>query len=207
MKHRISDPSKVFFTSDTHYDHKNIVRGVTEWTDPPEILDLTTRPFSDTEEMNRFLVESINDTVSENDTLYHLGDVCLSSEYKTLEFISKIRCKHIYLVYGNHDSNIISSRQLRESFAACSYYCELKLEKELFTLFHYPIDDWKNMNKGSFMLHGHQHNRKEWLTASRRMDVGFDAHQKPISLEFIYDTLSKNPVVRNPKYPRLQPRS
>jgi calcineurin-like phosphoesterase family protein len=180
-----------------------MVRGITEWKDPDHILDMTCRPYNTLEEMNDAIVDSINNLVGENDVLFHLGDFCIANTSKVIEFRNRINCKNIHLIYGNHDDAIYSSTNLRELFTSTNHYAEIKYNNELFTLMHYPIDDWKNMNHGSYMVHGHQHNKTEVITASRRIDVGFDGHSKPVSLRYIHETLSKNPIVRNHKYPRL----
>lgn len=49
-----------FFTSDTHYNHKNIIK-------------YCERPFANVEEMNRELVERHNAIVKPGDTVYHLN--------------------------------------------------------------------------------------------------------------------------------------
>ena len=60
---------QIWFTSDTHYAHKNICRGVSEWTAADK-----TRDFETLNEMNLQIVKSINDHIGQDDVLYHLGD-------------------------------------------------------------------------------------------------------------------------------------
>ena len=60
----------IWFISDTHFGHKNICYGVSEW----ENKITNTRPFNSLEEMNWAIVNSINNYVKEDDILYHLGD-------------------------------------------------------------------------------------------------------------------------------------
>ena len=55
--------SEIFFTSDTHFGHGNILE-----------LCPTTRPFASAEEMNDVIVERWNEKVGKKDTVYHLGD-------------------------------------------------------------------------------------------------------------------------------------
>lgn len=58
----------IFFTSDQHYGHKNVIT-------------YCNRPFTSVEEMNDKLVEFHNQTVTKKDDLvYHLGDFSLSIE-------------------------------------------------------------------------------------------------------------------------------
>ena len=51
----------MWFTADTHFGHSNII-------------ELTHRPFSSVQEMDRRLIANINDRVSARDSLYILGD-------------------------------------------------------------------------------------------------------------------------------------
>ncbi len=55
---------------------------------------------------------------------------------------------------------------------------EIKREKRLIVMCHYPIRVWHHWDKGSLMLHGHTHGeiqpvRKFHLV----LDVGVDAHK------------------------------
>ena len=52
--------NNIWFTSDTHYNHKNICRGVTNWNrDSEEELERTTRDFPDLDVMNEAIVNII----------------------------------------------------------------------------------------------------------------------------------------------------
>lgn len=96
----------VWFTSDTHYNHKNICYGLSDWTDK----DQSCRKFDTIEEMNEKLIKNINDYVKENDTLYHLGDWSFGGKESIWEFRRRINCKNIILVPGNHDHHIKNNK-------------------------------------------------------------------------------------------------
>ncbi len=51
----------IFFTSDTHFGHK-------------DIIDYYKRPYASVEEMDAALEKNWNETVKPNDKVYHLGD-------------------------------------------------------------------------------------------------------------------------------------
>lgn len=53
------DGSKVFFTSDTHFYHGNIIR-------------FCNRPFKDVEVMNETIISNWNNTVGQDDIVFHL---------------------------------------------------------------------------------------------------------------------------------------
>ena len=61
---KILTTGKVYITSDTHYGHKNIVRGVTNWrTQDGEIPIDSVRDFETIEQMNERLIDGINNMV------------------------------------------------------------------------------------------------------------------------------------------------
>lgn len=81
----------IFFTSDTHFGHKNIIK-------------YADRPFKDVTHMNEMLVHYWNEVVHPEDTVYHLGDVALGPIRESLGYIHRLNGKKI-LVTGNHDRN------------------------------------------------------------------------------------------------------
>ena len=59
----------VWITSDTHYSHKNICRGVTNWrTKDGKIPIESTRDFNTIEDMNSVIVDNINSKIGPDDT-------------------------------------------------------------------------------------------------------------------------------------------
>ena len=79
-----------FFTSDTHFFHRNIINHC-------------NRPFADVDEMNAELIRRWNERVSPADTVYHVGDVSFKGTGATKEIISQLNGYKI-LIRGNHDS-------------------------------------------------------------------------------------------------------
>lgn len=80
---------KIFFTSDLHFGHKNIIR-------------FDNRPFSTVEEMDEALIRNWNAKVSDEDTVYVLGDISWYNDAKTSEIINSLH-GHKILIKGNHD--------------------------------------------------------------------------------------------------------
>jgi calcineurin-like phosphoesterase family protein len=169
----------VWITSDTHYSHKNICRGVTAWrTKEGEIPVSQTRDFATIEKMNSTIVNNINDVVGQDDMLIHLGDWSFGGFEQVREFWDRIVCKNIHLVLGNHDHHIENNRGGSQGlFKSVSHYNTLEIGQFKFRLMHYPISSWDGLGKGVMHLHGHCHlpnNLK--LSKGQRMDVGMDGH-------------------------------
>ena len=148
--------SEIFFTSDTHFGHTNIIK-------------YCNRPFKTVEEMDETLIERWNSRVGKKDTVYHLGDFMLCRN-KYSQYLERLNGK-VILILGNHDHHF--SKGKLNGFAEVVDMLFLdKLEPQLF-LCHYAMRVWPNSHRGSINLHGHSH---DMLTpAENQMDVGVDS--------------------------------
>jgi calcineurin-like phosphoesterase family protein len=169
----------VWITSDTHYHHKNICRGVTNWrTQDNKIPVNSTRDFQTLDEMGDAIVNNINSKVGQDDTLIHLGDVAFGGFDRLEQFLDRLICKNIYLVLGNHDHHIKNNRSfIKDRFMSVQNYMEVNIEDENFVLCHYPLQSWHGLNKGVIHLHGHVHlsAQNKWGNG-KRLDVGMDGN-------------------------------
>ena len=188
----------VFITSDTHYSHKNIVRGVTNWRTPEgEIPTKTTRDFDTIEQMNEALVRNINEVVGHYDTLIHLGDFSFGGFENVEKFLNRLVCQNIHLVLGNHDTHIKYNREeIQDRFLSVQQYLEVKIKDEYFVLCHYPLQSWHGLAKGVIHLHGHVHlspNNK--FGNGKKMDVGVEGNDlKPYLIDDIIRIMNKREV-------------
>lgn len=153
----------IFFTSDQHYFHKNII-------------SYTNRPFVSVEEMNEVLIENHNKIVKPKDTIYMVGDFCFTDKENTIKLINRLNGNK-YLVHGNHDKNIIKNKS---SFTGKNLFCEIDLYKEInivgyptICLFHYAMRTWNKAYHGSWHLFGHSHGKLE--PSGKSVDVGVDS--------------------------------
>lgn len=81
---------KTWFTSDTHFGHRNIIR-----------FDET--PFSTIEEYDETLIARWNAVVKENDIVYHLGDFAMTGNKDRLKgYFNRLNGRK-RIVLGNHD--------------------------------------------------------------------------------------------------------
>lgn len=165
----------IYFTSDQHFYHDNIIRH-------------TNRPFDSWETMNRALIKKWNEKVSFNDEVYILGDVTMKGPELAEEVLGQLRGRK-YLVKGNHDRFADHSGFNQSMFEWIRDYSEVTYKNTRFVLFHYPIAEWNGFYKGAIQLHGHQHNHEDYNFSNLekgilRYDVGVDAnYMAPVSAE------------------------
>ena len=195
---KILTNGNVWITSDTHYSHKNICRGVTVWrTIDGNIPIDATRDFPNLDVMNSFIVNNINEKVGPDDTLIHLGDVAFGGVEKIGEFLGRLVCKNVHLVLGNHDQNIKKNREnTNDKFLSIQNYLEVNIGGVDFVLSHYPLSSWNQLNKGSIHLHGHVHlPRNKRFGKGKKMDVGMDGNNLyPYSISEIVHMMDKRCV-------------
>lgn len=189
---------KVWVTSDIHYSHKNICRGVTNWrTQDGQIPINSTRDFQSIDEMNDVLVNNINSKVGQYDTLIMLGDISFGGFENVGKFLDRLVCKNIHLVLGNHDHHIRNNREnIQERFSSVSDYLQVKIYGQNFVMCHYPLSSWNELNKGSIQLHGHVHlsSKHKW-GQGKRLDVGVDGNNyHPYSLSEIVHMMDLRPI-------------
>jgi calcineurin-like phosphoesterase family protein len=206
MKLTVKEGQNIFFTSDTHYNHKNICRGVSNWKDLNGNVPINqTRDFQSLENMNDFIVNSINSKVGEDDILFHLGDWSFGGFENIEEFRSKIKCKNIHLILGNHDHHIERNKgDIQKLFSSVNQYLRVSISIMLpyfhgnhdFILSHYPIASWHNMNDGVIHLHGHVHLPPHHkIHAGKAMDVGCDGNgMEPYDVLEIVSLLQNRPI-------------
>lgn len=166
-----------YFTSDTHYGHANIIK-------------YSSRQFASVSEMNDAIVKNINDKVRENDTLYHLGDFAMGGQQNVFEFRSRIKCKNVVLILGNHDNRkVVNTPGL---FSRVYDLYEYKGGNRSIVLCHYAMKVWNKAHHGYFHLYGHSHGTLPDDPNSLSFDIGVDCHQmKPLSLQEIEEIMAK----------------
>ena len=169
-----------WITADTHFNHKNICRGVTDWRMPDGSVPISqTRDFPDLDAMNDAIVNGINNVVGQYDVLIHLGDWSFGGFESIQKFYDRLICKNIYLYLGNHDHHIKKNKNGIKSLFLGVYEenDEYKFERHMFHINHYPILSWKDIKKGTIHLHGHTHFKgDDRFGKGKMMDIGIDGH-------------------------------
>jgi calcineurin-like phosphoesterase family protein len=168
----------IFFTSDTHHHHKNI-------------LKYCNRPFSSIEEHDAALIDNWNKKVKRGDLVYHLGDFGFAP-YQDIKRIFESLSGTVRLLKGNHDRWIKYTRNdMPKNLEWIRDYYELNMNDQKYVLFHYPIGSWNKAHYGSIHLHAHCHRTYAYshpnnLECGKIIDVGVDCHNyTPVPMEEI----------------------
>lgn len=179
-----------YYTSDLHFGHLNIIR-------------FCDRPFAGVGAMDARLVQLWNETVTEDDTVWVLGDVALGSLGESLANIGRLH-GHKILVPGNHDRCWEGDRALRKGepearerrrareheryltagFAEIHDRPEpVTVDGRTFDLSHFPYEgdshgadryvEYRLPDRGGWVVHGHVHDT--WRQRGRQINVGVDA--------------------------------
>ena len=138
---------KTFFTSDTHFNHANVIK-------------YCARPFATVEEMNREMIARWNAVVGPEDTVYHLGDFALGRKNEWPLILGQLHGARKILVRGNHD------RSLRQMVEGGFTEAHEKLVWKDWMLQHHPIATNKKL------LCGHIH--EKWKRIGGVINVGVD---------------------------------
>lgn len=158
--------SNIWFTSDLHFGHKNIIRHC-------------DRPFDSAAAMDVAMVRSWNERVCHEDTVYVLGDFAFESAKKAKTMLSRLAGRKI-LIRGNHD--VEGEGFLDQGWDAVHDSLAVNVGPYTFYLHHYPLQDWPRKWRGAFHLYGHVHGNIKPLHGS--MDVGVDTWGgAPVSVE------------------------
>ena len=126
--------AKVFFTSDTHFNHANIIK-------------YCGRPFASVEEMDRELISRWNAAVEPADTVYHLGNFAVGKPSVWSLIAGRLNGAKKILLIGSHDRS--PQRMLEAGFAEVHQ----RLEWNGWRLQHKPMRTERKL------LCGHAHNK------------------------------------------------
>lgn len=145
---KFDDASRVFFTSDTHFGHKNI-------------LEFCNRPFSSVEEMNEKLIENWNSVVGKNDYVFHLGDFAFGGSQLWNSVLDRLN-GNIFLILGNHEMKNLHQGYMTK-FKWVGYQLILNIGGRTVYLNHYPFlyfgGAYRSEENAVIQLFGHCHSR------------------------------------------------
>lgn len=151
--------------------------------------------------MNLALKNLWNDTVTNEDDVYVLGDFLMGDIYESLEFTQQLNGKNILLISGNHDRTFGQKKDCAKWMDIYESYGITVLPKEYImkigshsvTLCHFPYIEGRHDNRfsaffptnyGGSLLHGHVHNAHR--VKDKMINVGVDCWGwSPISEHWI----------------------
>lgn len=194
---------KIWFSSDTHYLHRNIMR-------------FCGRNFSSIEEHDACLLNNHNSLVSNNDEYWFLGDFAYKGQpEEAVKIFKKMNFGKCYFLFGNHDKifrqaiqkgllndylNIgkleIIGGDIAVNDHTLSVSKTIEINGQNIFISHYAHQTFPHAFRGAWMLFGHSHNNI--ILPYRAIDVGVDAVQKkyfPISIEEIADVMNEKKSV------------
>jgi len=183
---RLYSAEKVWFTADTHFGHKNIIR-------------YCQRPFVDVEEMNCTLIDNWNSVVSPDDLVFHLGDFSVGGAAEWTSLLNKLNGE-IILLLGNHDMNNVNQAFMHR-FQCVSMQMLISIGKQRIYLNHYPFLCYGGAYRNTWQLFGHVHTSpyRTGLDSSRldylfptQYDVGVDNNNyHPVSFEKVSEIIQQ----------------
>lgn len=140
--------SNLWFTSDSHFSHENIIR-------------FCCRPFAHAPEMNEVLIEKWNRVVRPQDHIYHLGDVSMCRPRQIKGIMARLH-GHKRLIRGNHD--IFHTKEYLEVGWEEIYGIRV-IDNLIFT--HIPIHP-SSLGRFAANVHGHIHNLPDFPPVQRQ---------------------------------------
>ena len=147
--------TRVFFTSDLHFSHANILK-----------FESAARPFSSVEEMNREIITRWNSVVKAQDLVWVLGDICLGGK-DNINLLGLLNGRK-KLVLGNHDNHSLEvlGKFFEKVYGVTEY-------GRGWVLSHMPIHP-AAMNRFTLNVHGHMHSKT--LDDPRYFNVSLETH-------------------------------
>lgn len=135
----------IFFTADTHFGHEKAINYVHEGK--------KIRPWSSTKEQDDLLIARWNERITDQDTVYHVGDVYDEGMSDVME---RLKGNKI-LIRGNLDTGPTEEYQQYFSEVYNNHHI-IELEKKKILLSHYYVTKEElDENKCSINIHGHLH--------------------------------------------------
>lgn len=136
-----------YYYSDTHLHHENVLR-------------FDRRPFRSMREMNNAIIERWNERVTDEDTVYILGDFIWLQESEWARIVSQLNGRKV-LIRGNHDPKMFS-KETRRLFVDIRDKMEITDNGRHVIMSHYPELCYKSdYDPNCYMLYGHVHNSRE----------------------------------------------
>lgn len=169
---------KIYFHSDWHFMHKNV-------------LNLCNRRFLNIQEHDEYLIKCINETVTNSDRLYVLGDLGYHKDLEGLRNVLKRINGNKHIILGNHDS-VQHLTQLKREGVICDVkeFKTVQKGNKSIVCCHYPLKEWNGYYRGYYHVFGHVHGTIPQY--DRCLDVGVDnIGYYPMEFDDVIKTIDK----------------
>jgi calcineurin-like phosphoesterase family protein len=171
----------IWFSSDFHFSHYNLVRVFTlEDGSPARVHPVRGDRFVSIEEHDEYIIERHNALVRPSDHFYHLGDVAM--DRRAVDRLMPRLNGHRRLVRGNHD--IFKTALYAKHFE--EIYSTRQLDGLLFS--HIPIAPWSFNRAVKANCHGHAHANTPLIY--RWLGVGEQSTKEPQQFDRVYMNIS-----------------
>jgi calcineurin-like phosphoesterase family protein len=175
--------SNVFFASDHHFHHENILKFLRN--DGTQL-----RSFNGINHMHEHIIAQHNSVVKPDDKVYFLGDVCMTKNAVGLEILGRLNGIKI-LVRGNHDECKLSQY--------AQYFDDVRGVTHRYgvVMTHVPIHP-ESLDRWGTNLHGHLHYKRVLLPNGhpdpRYINVSMECldNYTPVSLAEINKRIAKS---------------
>jgi len=192
-KNAISKDDNIFFCSDTHFFHANIIKYCNRpWNSGKDEAGNIIVTDDDVTHMNEEMIKRWNSVVSKNSIVWHLGDFSFGGKENLESIFPKLNGK-INLVMGNHDHYKIDY-YYKVGFHRV--YDKKIIVNDFVILSHAPLM-FLNDNTPFFNVFGHIHNSDAYQTWTKHSCcVCVERHDyTPISwykIKEMYDKMNTN---------------
>jgi calcineurin-like phosphoesterase family protein len=202
---------RIWFTSDQHFGHENIIK-------------FCHRPYDTVCDMDEDLIDCWNQSIAPHEKVYHLGDFTLGTEAHARSYFRRLNGDiRILGTAWHHDSRWLPIWNLLDAgphakVGTSSFFSGSSLKVKILpplhvlefhelgtgkyplaiTLCHYPLAVWDRSHYGAWCLHGHEHQRHRSKLDGYIFNVGVDVNNyAPVLLADIVDRMMekgwKNP--------------
>lgn len=166
--------ANIFFISDHHFGHANILTFKNSDGTP-------LREFDDVDHMNEIMIQRHNSVVHPGDKVYFLGDVVMSKKTSALQVLARLNGEKV-LIKGNHDQC--------SAEAYLQYFKDIRGSHQFEGLImtHIPIHP-ESLARWGLNVHGHLHSNVVRMQLSQIPDKRYfnvsveRLNYMPISLE------------------------
>lgn len=164
-----------YFISDTHFGHSNIIR-------------YEDRPYGDTYMMDEAMICRWNEIVSDDDTVYFLGDFALGPLGYCRDIFNRLKGRKTAII-GNHDKSYACLAKI--GFVGVFEEAVIRIEGKMVKLMHHYIPGALN-DDVDFIMHGHVHSKRPFEIVDRMLNISVEViDYRPVSEKLIGEMMRK----------------